>query len=172
MRLLDQSVEYANRAGKGVIIICFAVMLLTGALQVCSRKLLGISLSWTEELQIYAHIWLVFIAIPLAYDRGRHIRIDILSQRFPPRVRCASACFIDLLWIAIGLAMIYLSSLYETPVGKTFLQLAAGNKSAGMGLPYSILYSCLVVSGAYQCLVGLRNLARNFSTLRNEEEPC
>ena len=172
MRLLDQSVAYANRAGKGAIIVCFSLMLVTGAIQVCSRKLLGVSLSWTEELQIYAHIWLVFIAIPLAYDRGRHIRIDILSQKFAPKLRRISACFIDLLWIAIGLALIHLSVFYETAVGKTFLQLAAGNKSAGMGLPYSVLYACLVVSGAYQCLVGLRNLARNFSILANEEEPC
>ena len=47
-----------------------------GFLQVFSRFVLNRTPSWSEEIQIFGHIWLVFLAIPIAYRRGAHFTVE------------------------------------------------------------------------------------------------
>ena len=60
---VDRGVEYAVAA-------IFAAMCAVGLLQVFNRFVLNRSLSWSEEFQIYCHVWIVFLAIPIAYRHG------------------------------------------------------------------------------------------------------
>ena len=56
-RKIDRGVECA-------VAVIFAAMCLVGLLQVFNRFVINKSLSWSEEFQIFCHIWIVFLAIP------------------------------------------------------------------------------------------------------------
>ena len=62
----------------------FAAMVIVGSWQVFSRFVLNFTPSWSEEVQIFGHIWLVFLAIPIAYRRGAHITVEAIRRVMAP----------------------------------------------------------------------------------------
>src|SRR2546430_14145702 len=95
---IDRGVEY------GVAAI-FAAMCVVGLLQVFNRFVLNRSLSWSEEFQIFAHIWIVFLAIPIAYRRGAHLSMDSLRAKLPRRAGLVFRYLLEDLrvWVAVSL---------------------------------------------------------------------
>ena len=75
-RWIDRGAEYGVAA-------MFAAMCVVGLLQVFNRFVLNQSLSWSEEFQIFCHIWIVFLGIPIAYRHGAHLSIEILCDMLP-----------------------------------------------------------------------------------------
>ena len=76
MRSIDRTVEFA-------LFVIFLIFTLVGGLQIFNRFALGLPLSWSEEFQKFGHIWMVFLAIPVAYRRGAHIGMDMLYMLLP-----------------------------------------------------------------------------------------
>ena len=140
---LDRAVEIAV----GTI---FVAIVLAGALQIFNRFVLNASLSWSEEFQKFGHIWIVFLAIPIAHRRGMHIHMDVLRRRLPGRVSLGFDVAIELLWLAFGAALMILS--YEVSV------VAARQTSPGLGVPMSVPYYGMVVGGLYLLIVAGRRL--------------
>ena len=79
-RVLDRAIEW-------LIIGIFIALVLAGGMQVFNRFVLNNSLSWSEEFQRYAHIWMVYLAIPVAYRRGMHIGMDVLKEKMSPMMQ-------------------------------------------------------------------------------------
>ena len=75
-RSIDRTVEYA-------LFLIFLAFTLVGGLQVFNRFVLGLPLSWSEEFQKFGHIWMVMLAIPVAYRRGAHLGMDMLLRLLP-----------------------------------------------------------------------------------------
>ena len=53
-----------DRGVEALVAAIFAAMCVVGLLQVFNRFVLNTSLSWSEEVQIFCHIWIVFLAHP------------------------------------------------------------------------------------------------------------
>jgi TRAP-type C4-dicarboxylate transport system permease small subunit len=143
---IDRSVEY------GVAAI-FAAMCAVGLLQVFNRFVLNKSLSWSEEFQIYCHVWIVFLAIPIAYRHGAHLSVDSLRKLFPRRLGVVFDIFIELLWIWFAVALTWLSWKVS--------EVAKLQSSPGLEMPMSYVYYGMVVGGAYLLLVVLRRIFFN-----------
>lgn len=156
---LGRVLRVADRLGEGLIVLLFAGIVLVGGLQVFCRYGLNMSLSWSEEFQRYGLIWLVFLAIVAGYRRTQHLGMDFLARRLPDGVQTALAWLGDLLWLALGLAMVVFTAFYKSPAGFTFLASVARQSSAGLGLRMDIVYGCIVLGGAYLTLAALHNLA-------------
>jgi TRAP-type C4-dicarboxylate transport system permease small subunit len=142
---IDRGVEH------GVAAI-FAAMCAVGLLQVFNRFVLNSSLSWSEEFQIYCHVWIVFLAIAIAYRRGAHLSVESFSGMLPPRARRVFDVVIELLWIWFAVALAYL--------GWRVSEVAKLQSSPGLEIPMSYPYYGMVVGGAYLLLVVLRRLFR------------
>jgi TRAP-type transport system small permease protein len=149
-----------DRLGEWLIVLLFAGVVLVGGLQVFCRYVLNASLSWSEEFQRYGLIWIVFIAMVVGYRRGAHIGMEFLLQKFPRVLQVPLVWFADLLWLGLGLAMLIFTAVYRSPAGMTFLSSVARQSSAGMGLRMDIVYSCIVLSGAYLTLAAVHTLLR------------
>jgi TRAP-type transport system small permease protein len=156
---LGRIVRIADRLGETMIITLFAGIVLVGGLQVCCRYLLNMSLSWSEEFQRYGLIWLVFLAIVTGYRRAQHLGMDFLAKKLPTVAQTGLAWTTDLLWLALGLAMIGFTAFFRSPAGFTFLHSVSRQSSAGMGLRMDIVYGCMVIGGAYLTLAATYNLA-------------
>ncbi len=146
-----------------LIIIAFISMVVVGLAQVFSRYILRDSLSWSEEFQKYMHIWIIFLAVPLAYKQNAHIGMDILYKRFPSAVQRIIRIMIDVLWLCFG----FVSSFYSLKI----MKVASGQKSAGLGVSMNLVYSCILIGGLYLILMASRKLWVSFKGSGEEEVP-
>ncbi|MEI2416684.1 TRAP transporter small permease [Orrella sp. JC864] len=136
--------RYVHTAAQAMLALLFTLMVIVGGMQVFNRFLLNSSLSWSEELQKFSFIWLVFFAIPVAYQRGSHLCVDALVERLPLRLRKGLAVAIDALWLALGLAFVLLTC--------RLMGVARFQQSAGLGISMAWAYSGMLAGGAYLAL--------------------
>lgn len=62
-------------------------MVFLGSLQVLFRNVLSISLFWIDPLLRHMVLWIALLGASVATRVDRHISIDLLSERLPPRIR-------------------------------------------------------------------------------------
>lgn len=146
-RLLDA----IDRGAELLVAAVFGVIVLIALLQVFQRFALNSSLSWSEEAQIFGHIWIVFLGIPIAYRRGAHLYIETLCDKLPRGPRAVFNLAVELTWGAFALSLMIL--------GWMVARVAHLQSSPGLDLPMSYPYGGMVVGGAYLMLVALRRLA-------------
>jgi len=165
-----------DRVMEVLVIALFAGIVLVGGLQVFFRYVLNASLSWSEELQRYGLIWIVFLALVIGYRRGAHIGMNLVLRALPRPVQVTVGWLVDLLWLGLGLAMVMYSAVYQSGAGLTFLKSVSRQSSAGLGLRMDIIYACIVVGGAYLILAAVYALLCRAGGIspRTEpaEEPC
>ncbi len=169
LRRLDRVMEV-------LVIALFAGIVLVGGLQVFFRYVLNASLSWSEELQRYGLIWIVFLALVIGYRRGAHIGMNLVLHALPRLVQVTVGWLVDLLWLGLGLAMVMYTAVYQSGAGLTFLKSVSRQSSAGLGLRMDIIYACIVVGGVYLTLAAVYALlcrAVGISPRTGPvEEPC
>lgn len=79
-------------------------------LQVLSRYVMNLSITWTEEIATFGLMWLTYFGAAIAVTQRRHIRITILSDLLPPRAKkivdilCNLAFIVFIGFISLGLA--------------------------------------------------------------------
>ena len=140
-----------DRAIELIVAAIFAGMVLIGSWQVFSRFVLNMTPSWSEEIQIFGHIWLVFLAIPIAYRRGAHITVEAIRRVLAPWMNRALDLINELLWIGFAVATAYYS--YR-------VSLVTGNSvSPGLEIPMSYPYYGMILGSSYLLLVVIRRLA-------------
>jgi len=145
--------RYINRLAEAMLTLLFAAMVGVGALQVFNRFFINVSLSWSEEFQKYTFIWLVFLAIPVAYNRRSHLRVDSLLLLFPAGLQRVLGALVDLLWLLLGAALAILTW--------RIMQVTQYQESPGLGLSMSWVYCGMLVGGIYLMLCVLaRRLSR------------
>ncbi|MEO6244829.1 MAG: TRAP transporter small permease [Opitutaceae bacterium] len=166
----------ADRAAEALIIVLFAAIVLVGGLQVLCRYAFNASLSWSEELQRYGLIWIVFLALVVGYRRGAHIGMGLFLEKMPRAVQRPMGWFIDLLWLGLGAAMVFFTVGYASAAGLTFWQSVARQSSAGMGVRMDVVYACIVFGGSYLVLAAVHSLLRRAAgeepKILAEEPPC
>lgn len=141
--IVDRAVELAVAA-------ILAAMVAVGFLQVVSRFALNMTPSWSEEVQIFGHVWLVFLAIPIAYRRGAHMTVEAIRRHFSSTMSRAFDLAVELLWAGFAVAIIYLS--YRVSL------VAARSVSAGLEMPMSYPYYGMIAGGAYLLFLVVRRL--------------
>ena len=151
--MVDRGLAVVTHILEGMIAALFFAIVVVGGLQVFNRFVLNQSLSWSEEFMVYANVWMVFLAIPVAYNRGSHIGMNLFVKGLPPRAQFSLALVIDLLWLGLAIAI----------VAYTFVVMgvASNQTSPAMGLRIDRVYLSLVVGWSYVAVLALRNVARS-----------
>ena len=139
--------------------VAFTLMSGVGVIQVFFRYVLKNSLSWSEEFQKYMHIWLIFLAIPLAYKNGSHIGMNVLFDRMPPRMQKWFLVLVDVLWLGMGIALVRYTLRIMT--------VAERQTSPGLGLRMDAVYACIVICGIALCVMAVRKLVEHLKSIRS-----
>ena len=143
MAAIDRGVEL-------LVAAILAAMVVVGTLQVFHRFVLNSSLSWSEEAQVFGHIWVVFLGIPVAYRRGAHLFIETFRDMYPPLVRAAFDLLVELMWFSFAVSLMAL--------GWQVSRVAALQESPGLEVLMSYPYYAMVVGGAYLALVAVERM--------------
>jgi TRAP-type transport system small permease protein len=141
---------WVDRGVEVGVAVIFAAMCLVGLLQVFNRFVLNKSLSWSEEFQIFCHVWIVFLAIPIAYRRGAHLAVESFSGMLPPRARRVFDFVIELLWIWFAVTLAWLAWRVS--------EVAKLQSSPGLDLPMNWVYYSMVAGGIYLLFVVVRRI--------------
>ncbi|TQS70033.1 TRAP transporter small permease [Rhodobacteraceae bacterium] len=146
MKLLNalRSVERA------VLVALFLIMVFLYTGSVVTREIggsLASRFAWIEEAVRIMNLFLVFLALGLALERGKHVGITNLRARLPAPLLAILLKFIDL----VGLCM----SVYLAWLALDLVQfvLKSGQKSPTLGVPMGVIYLAPVVGFL---LLGLR----------------
>ena len=159
---MDRFFNIIDRIMEILISVIFIAMVIAGGLQVFNRFFLNQSLSWTEEFQKFAHIWLIFFTIPIAYNRGSHIGMKVIFNRFSKSWQKILNISFDILWMVLATIIAYYTVII---MGVTKTQ-----RSAGLNLRMDWVYLGLVVGSVYLFITAFKKLIQHFKNANQLEE--
>lgn len=123
LRWLDQNLE------EFLLVLFLAAMAVIMGIQVLTRYVLGMSLSWSEEVARYLFVWSGFLSISYCTKKCVSIKIEQFVASFPKRWKAA----LKVINHTIELVLF----LYLLPFAWNYFYSAviSGQKSPAMGLP-------------------------------------
>jgi TRAP-type C4-dicarboxylate transport system permease small subunit len=155
---LEARLERLDRAVEWLVAALVATMVAAGFLQITNRFLFNVSLSWSEELQRYLNIWIVFLAVPIGYRRGAHLGMNMLFERLPALAQRSLLLLQELLWLVLALAIAWFA---------TRIMVVAQNQTSGsLGVTMDKVYLAQVIGGAYLALIAVRRLVTRLTPYR------
>lgn len=89
-------------AGRGIGILCVAIMVSITLVQVFCRYVLGSALAWPDEAARFMMLWMTGLMAPTAFRRGGFVSIDMVVS-FLPR---AVASIIVLVMLCLSLVVL------------------------------------------------------------------
>ena len=90
----------------------FMLLVITVSVQVFSRYVLNRPLPKFFELSIYTFVWSIYLGAALAKRYGKHIRFDILYEKFSIKTKRVIDIFFDLLTNVVFLIVLVPSIRY------------------------------------------------------------
>lgn len=155
---IESRLELLDRAVEWLVAALVAAMVIAGFLQIVNRFVFNVSLSWSEELQRYLNIWIVFLAIPIGYRRGVHLGMNMLFERMPALAQRSLQLLQELLWLVLALTIAWFA---------TRIMVIAQNQTSGsLGITMDKVYLAQVVGGAYLALIAVRRLVTRLTPFR------
>lgn len=103
LRTLDENGE------RWLLLVFYCTIVAAIAVEVLRRFLLSYSSLWGEEVARYAFIYLAWVGASAAIRDRSHIRIDVLVQAAPPRLKAALNIFADLCTLLLAVICLYWS---------------------------------------------------------------
>jgi len=136
-----------------LIVVIFGLMVIVGFFQVTNRYLLNSSLSWSEEFQKFAHIWIICLTIPVAYKHSAHLGMDIITKRLSPKNKVRYRQIVNLLWLFVGVIL----AIYSMKL----IIVAVNQLSPGLGISMAWVYAGLFIGNVYLVATAIQKLAEN-----------
>lgn len=154
-----------RRVERVFLVSVFLSMVALFALNVLAREIGGTfasQLAWIEEAVRLMNIFLVFGALGLALERGRHVGIDTLREALPTTARNAVRKIVDAVGCVFSAYMSYLA--YQLVI----FVLGTGQRSPTLDLPIGWIYMAPVVGFG---LLSLRYALSFFSVVDRFDPP-
>lgn len=129
-----------------------AISLLLGAVLwgVLTRYITESPAVWASELSGILFTWVVFTGSMTAFREGKHIRVTLLMDVLPARLRAMFRVLADILLIAFLVYVTYLSI--------RMMSLGATRVSPVMRIPFSWVYLATVISFAVMSATAILRL--------------
>lgn len=106
-------------------------------------------LDWAEEVMVYLIVWAVFLGAVVVTFEKRHLAMDIVLKRLPPRPqRALRAVILTVLVLCCGFVCIQAARIVE-------LMGRLDQKSIVVGIPMTLPYLAFVVGFGLMVLAAL-----------------
>lgn len=159
--------QYLNRLERFILVSIFLSMVALFTLNVIAREFggtLASQLSWIDEAVRLMNIFLVFIALGRALEKGRHVGIDTLKEMLPPSIRNPLRKVIDAVGFLFSAYMTYLAYLLVVFVFNT------GQRSPTLDIPVGWLYIAPILGFGLLSLRYFLSLISAIDRYKKDEE--
>lgn len=166
LALIDRFLDRAARVVEIVLALAFLAAITLNFANVVGRYVLGASILWADEIQIFIMIAMTFIGAAVVTWRRQHLRMDVVARLLPAPVQ-ALLKVVELLLVLVltGFVMVqaadYTSRMYG--IGRT---------SDTAGVPMWIPHGSVALGFALIALVALCLVVRLVRTGRMDDEPA
>lgn len=146
MKLLS----YIRLAERAFLVTLFLAMVILFFGNVVAREIGGTFASkfaWIEEAVRFMNVFMVFVALGLALEKGRHVGIDTLRDRLPAKFRTVLLKIVDATGFLFSIYLVWLG------IGLVKFVLMTGQRSPTLDIPMGWVYSAPVLGFG---LLGLR----------------
>ncbi len=135
--------------GFSMLVACAMLALAAslGMFQIITRFVLERPAEWTEVLIRFSLIWMVFMAVPMAFRQGAMVSVDVLYRMASPRLKRVLEWVVFLAALALVLIIIWWGWDYAR---RGRVQTVIGMESISMFWAYL----AMPVGGLF-CIVGL-----------------
>lgn len=129
--------------------ILFSVMFITLIMQIFSRQILNKPLIWTEEVARLVFVYIAMLGVTLGIKYDQHVGIEVLSDKFSPRV----AKIMDIVkTILTGIIIVLL-----IVIGLGITKRKASLDLISLGISSGYLYGALPLGGV---MMGIRYIEK------------
>lgn len=149
LRISQNISDFVNKVVLAVSAALIGVIAVVCIIQVFCRFVLNNSLSWSEEVMRYMFVWMIFLGTTITVKNGSCACIDLLEKTLkgvPSRVHHV------LVHLLLGVA-----ACLMTAAGIQIMMKTAGQSTAAVSIPWSVIYLSVPVSGVVvviHCLNG------------------
>jgi TRAP-type C4-dicarboxylate transport system permease small subunit len=142
-----------DRVLQWALVGLMSAMVLSVTWQVVSRYLFASASSWTDEVARFLLIWIGMLGAAWAFRSGMHIGLDLLPRKLtgvPAR---------NLRWLTYAVILLFASAVLIIGGSKlVWLTWELRQNSAVLGLPISVVYSVIPITGLLIVLFSLDDL--------------
>lgn len=82
-----------------LVVIILSIMAIIAFLNVLSRYIFHLSFAATEEIEVNMFVWLTVLGIAIAFEKGSHLGMNIVFDKFPKGLKIFAIIFSSLLAI-------------------------------------------------------------------------
>lgn len=137
MRQTIKIIDTINKIVGIALSLVLAVMSILIVVQVFTRYVVDITLTWSEEAARYLMVYVIFLGAALAMRKQQHIAIEFLVQTINEKIR--NLLKLVILIISIGFFVMLLAK------GIEILQFVDNQKSPSLRIPMSIPYAAIPI---------------------------
>ncbi|WP_077324666.1 TRAP transporter small permease [Virgibacillus siamensis] len=127
-----------------------AAMVVLIIIQVFSREFFSYTPSWSSEISRVLFVWVSFLGIAYGFKEKLHIALGLIVNMMPEIIQDIFDVLAKIIVIGLGILMIY--------YGWQFTMLTGKSTMPGSGLPSSVLYAAIPVSGFFVVINGIELL--------------
>jgi len=132
-------------------------------LQIISRELFGVSITWSEELAVYLFVWFVYFGSSIAVTAGMHNRIDFQYKYLPERLVILLKVFSEITWLVFNIYFFYLC--YDFVFNRMNLFWTSQTTGIPMKYIYMIMPLSFLLMTIRHVIVNLKLFSESVNTL-------
>ena len=151
IKWLDEHFEEA------IMVVLLALISCIMMAQIVARNLFN-SMTWPEEFCRYCYIWTVFLSLGYTVKKGNMLKVGLVMDLLPTKVRRAIEILVNLIILAICVVFFRYAITYTGIIHKT------GQISPAMCIPMWMMYLCTVTGFG---LASIRTAQQVVSNIRN-----
>lgn len=157
-----KAIEVLDKIEENVITWMFMAMVAVIFFQVIMRFVFNNSSSWSEELGKFIFVWISWLGISIGHRRQEHIKITLLVDRLPYKLRIILEAISEIILIGIcGITMYY---------SVMMIQIQKNVPYAGIKISTSWGYLSLVIGCGLFILRAVLYLIEDIKLI-NKDEP-
>ncbi len=141
-----------------LMILCLVAITVVMFMQVIIRKIPWVpALTWAEEFCRFAWIWSVFLSLPYTIKRSSMLRVTVLLDLMPQKVRKILDIAVDVIIIASMALLLY----HAIPLVQD--RFISAETSPAMLWPMWIMYSFMIIGFGLGVVRGIQVLVRHIT---------
>lgn len=139
MKSKNKLIHLLSNLDWAVTCIAMAVLIFVTFLGVIMRYFFNSPLVWTEEVQLWCFVWVVFLGGGATFRLGEHVSIDILVDLLPKALQK----IVKVVEYVVVIAVLIYYTKYSTVLAQQMVR--TERLTNILGIPYGLIYGAFPV---------------------------